>query len=64
MAYLKTLKCDLCEITERGETFEEWIKELHQHYMEVHPEAMNKISHSREDKQKWIIENKARFDAA
>ena len=24
---MKTMKCDLCEVTAEGETFEEWIKE-------------------------------------
>lgn len=35
---MKTLKCDLCEVTAQGETFEEM--------------------------EKWMTENKARFEAA
>ena len=25
---MKTLKCDLCEVTAKGETFEEWMNAL------------------------------------
>ena len=33
---MKTLKCDQCEVTAEGETFEEWMKALMPHYMEAH----------------------------
>lgn len=61
---MKTLKCDLCEATAEGETFEEWMKALHPHYMEAHADVMKDPSHSEEGKEKWMTENKARFDAA
>lgn len=61
---MKTLKCDLCEVTAQGETFQDWMKALHAHYMEAHPEVMNDTSKPKEDMDKWMVENKARFDAA
>ena len=61
---MKTLKCDLCEVTAEGETFEEWMKALHPHYTEAHAETMKDSNHTEEDMKKWMIENKARFDAA
>ena len=59
---MKTLKCDLCEVTAQGETFEMWMKALMPHYMEAHGDVMK--NSSKEDHQKWMIDNKARFDAA
>lgn len=61
---MKTLKCDLCEVTAEGETFEEWMKALHSHYSEAHAEVMKDPRHTKEDMEKWMAENKARFDAA
>jgi hypothetical protein len=57
---MKTLKCDLCEVTAQGNTFEEWMKALQPHYMQVHPEVM---SNPEGDMEKWMTENKMRFDA-
>ncbi len=59
---MKTLTCDLCEVTAQGETFEVWMKALMPHYMEAHADVMK--TSSKEEQQKWMIENKARFDAA
>ena len=59
---MKTLKCDLCEVTAEGETFEEWMKALQPHYMEAHADVMK--SGSEGDREKWMSENKARFGAA
>ncbi len=61
---MKTLKCDLCDATVKGETFEEWMKALMPHYMEAHADVMNDPSKTKEDQQKWMVENKARFKAA
>jgi len=61
---MKTLKCDLCEVTAEGETFEDWMKALHPHYMEAHADVMKDSGKTREDMEKWMSENKARFDAA
>jgi hypothetical protein len=61
---MKTLKCDLCGVTAQGETFEQWMRVLQPHYMQAHPEVMKESDHSKEDALKWMVENKARFDAA
>ena len=66
---MKTLKCDLCEVTAEGETFEVWMKALMPHYMQAHADVMKrKAGLSDEEKkteqQKWMVENKARFEAA
>ena len=58
---MKSLKCDVCEFVAQGETFEEWMEALKPHYMEAHPEVMKDPSG---DRQKWMAENKARFEAA
>ncbi len=60
---MKTLKCDLCEATAEGETFEQWMNALIPHYMEAHTEVMSDPNMTKEDQQKWMIENKARFEA-
>ena len=61
---MKTLTCDLCEATAEGETFEEWMEALKPHYFEVHPEVMSDSNKTKEDMEKWMVENKARFEAA
>ncbi len=66
---MKTLKCDLCDHEETAETFEQWMKALMPHYMQAHAEVMKgKAGLSDEEKkaeqQKWMVENKARFEAA
>jgi len=61
---MKTLKCDLCDATAEGDTFEVWMINLMPHYAEAHADFMNDPSHTQEDKQKWMTENQARFDAA
>ncbi len=60
---MKTLKCDLCDSTADGETFEEWMKALMPHYMKDHADVMSDFSKTEEDKTKWMAENKTRFDA-
>jgi hypothetical protein len=59
---MKTLKCDLCEVTAEGDTFEAWMEALKPHYFAAHAEAMK--NSKREDMEKWMAENKARFEAA
>jgi hypothetical protein len=61
---MKTLKCDLCDVTAEGETFEEWMTALRPHYMEAHAEVMNDPGHGQEHMEKWMAENRARFEAA
>lgn len=60
----KTLKCDLCEVTAEGETFEEWMNALQPHYGEVHADVINNPSNTKEDMMEWIKDNKKRFDSA
>jgi len=62
---MKTLKCDLCDVTAEGETFDDWMAALRPHYMEAHADVMNDPSrpHSKEDMEKWMADNQARFDA-
>ena len=61
---MKTLKCDLCDVTASGETFEDWMQALRPHYMEAHADVMNDSSRSREEMEKWMSENRKRFDVA
>ncbi len=60
---MKTLKCDLCEHKETAETFEEWMNKLKPHYFKDHADVMKDSSKTKEDMEKWMIENKVRFDA-
>jgi hypothetical protein len=59
---MKTLKCDLCDVTAEGETFEDWMNALRPHYMEAHSDVMNDSSHTKEDMEDWMAENRARFE--
>ncbi len=58
---MKTVKCDMCDVQAQGETFEDWLNALKPHYMQAHPDVMNDPNG---DMQKWMAENKARFEAA
>lgn len=65
---MKTMKCDLCEVTAEGETFEAWMNALKPHYGTAHADFMaSKAGLSDEEQKaemgKWMEENKARFDA-
>ena len=61
---MKTLKCDLCDTTVQGETFEQWMQNLMPHYMQEHADIMNNPNKTKEDQQKWMIDNKTRFEKA
>ena len=61
---MKTLKCDLCDHEAQGETFEQWMQALMPHYKEAHSEFMQDSSKTKEDGERWMTENKKRFDAA
>lgn len=61
---MKTLKCDLCEATAEGETFEAWMKALQPHYMQAHADVMNSSKNGKKEMEKWMEENKKRFDSA
>ena len=59
---MKTLKCDLCEATAEGETFEAWMEALKPHYFQAHAEVMKNSGHTKEDMEKWMDENRKRFE--
>ena len=65
---MKTVKCDLCEVTMDGETFEDWMRALHPHYLEAHADVMIDTGKTKENGErapaKWLADNRARFDAA
>ncbi len=61
---MKTLKCDLCETTVEAGTFEKWMEALKPHYFSIHADVMKDSSKTKEDMEKWMVDNKARFDAA
>ena len=64
---MKKLKCDLCDHVAEGETFEDWMNTLKPHYAETHADVMENKKGTPEEMKaemmKWMIENKARFDA-
>lgn len=66
---MKVLKCDICDHEASGNTFEEWMNNLKPHYAEAHADFMKQQEErSKEEQmaemQKWMIENKARFEKA
>ena len=61
---MKTVPCDLCQATAQGETFEEWMNALKPHYATAHADVMRDPNKTKADMEKWMVENKARFDAA
>lgn len=65
---MKTLKCNLCEVTAEGETFEQWMNALMPHYMEAHADVMMSKANLTDEEKKtemntWVAENKARFES-
>ena len=61
---MKSLTCDLCDFVAEGETFEDWMKALAPHYMDAHADVMKDPKHGEKERQKWMADNRARFDAA
>ena len=61
---MKTLKCDLCDVTVEGETFEEWMNALRPHYMEANADVMSDPGNGQEQIDRWMADNRARFEAA
>ena len=66
---MKTLKCDLCEHAESVATFEEWMNKLKPHYASAHSDIMKGMggkskAEQMAEMQKWIRENKQRFESA
>lgn len=64
---MKSLKCDMCEFVMQAETFDEWTKAMRGHYATTHGEWMKEMMnkpHSEEEREKWMAEAKAKFEAA
>lgn len=61
---MKSLKCDLCDHVEEGETFEDWMEALKPHYIMSHAAVMRDPTKTKADMEKWMTDNRARFDAA
>lgn len=61
---MKKLACDLCDHEVEAETFEEWMNALMPHYMEAHPDVMSDSSKGKEEMDRWMADNRARFEAA
>lgn len=61
---MKTLKCDLCDVAVQGETFDAWMQALMPHYAAEHADVMADPRKTKDDMQRWMAENKARFEAA
>ncbi len=59
---MKTLTCDLCTVTAQGETFEDWMEALKPHYMTAHADVMQDPTKTPADMQKWLADNRTRFE--
>ncbi len=65
---MKTLKCDMCDFVEKGDTFENWMSNLKSHYGEKHMDFMMQKSNLTDEEkmagmQKWMSDNRARFES-
>lgn len=62
---MKLLSCDLCDEAFAAETFEDWMQLMMPHYMAKHTSFMEASKDKpKEEQQAWMVENRARFDAA
>jgi len=61
---MKSLKCDLCDTVVDGETFEAWMQALMPHYKTAHADVMSDSSKTKADGERWMKENRVRFDVA
>jgi len=62
---MKTLSCDLCDEAFAAETFEDWMQLMMPHYMSAHADFMEANKDKpKEEQQRWMTENRARFDEA
>ncbi len=56
---MKTLPCDICDVPVEGETFDEWFKAMHTHYMSEHADLMkDMMSRSKEEGEKELKKEK------
>lgn len=61
---MKKVKCDLCDYVADGASFEEWMKNLMPHYINAHPDVMSDTSKGASDRDRWMSENRRRFEQA
>jgi hypothetical protein len=62
---MKTLPCDACDREFSAETFEDWFKQMRGHYMADHADVMAAMADKpRSEGEKWMVDAKARFEAA
>lgn len=61
---MKTMKCDLCDKEFSADTFEEWFKQMQNHYMTDHADFMKQSqTKSKEEGMKWMADMKAKFES-
>lgn len=61
---MKTMKCDVCDKEFSAETFEDWFKQMQEHYMKDHADFMKAAQNkSKEEGMKWMAGMKAKFEA-
>ncbi len=62
---MKTLSCDLCDVSFDAETFEQWFQQMLSHYKSDHADFMAAAADKpKEEGAKWMAEARARFDGA
>ncbi len=61
---MKTLSCDICDKEFSADSFEAWMQLMMPHYMSDHTDFMEaKKGAPASEKDTWMTENRARFDA-
>ena len=60
----KSMSCDLCDFVAEGTTFEEWMSNLMPHYKAAHAHVMSDPNKTKADGERWMAENRARFEKA
>ena len=62
---MKSLQCDQCELAFEAETFDAWIAQMKEHYMQEHKDVMEKPRENpQKEMRKWMVEERERFIAA
>ena len=61
---MKTMSCDVCDNEYSAEVFEDWFKQMMDHYMKDHADFMEQSkSKSKEEGIKWMADMKDKFDS-
>lgn len=63
---MKQMTCDICEHQVQAGDFDEWFKKMQGHYMADHAETMEEMKKTgtKEDGEKWVADNKKRWEQA